>query len=600
MTGTRIAKKVTSLGRTLWAPLAAVMWVGLMGCTVGKPEPVLETLDHRLTLDLEQAWSSTPWVLETDSTGKPITGASEVTMSTQFSLPEAWIGHGSILELEGLRWTAEVEVNGYDLPTVTGGPGPVAVVIGSLLKPGNNAIEVTLNGRDGAHPLLVGDNIDAARLTAPPSIVLQPLVGLDDAVASLGPDGVRLSAWARGAPQGAVVEFEAWLDGVLIQKWASAVVDNGVAMVTGQPWNGPLWSLKSPSESLFLLNARLIGPSGKQLDHGVWRTGLRQFSIGEHEFRLNGESLLLLGSRNVSFGFVSQLGLLESAGLNLIEFHGEMPPRSVLSDADELGVAIAVLPRCDGRIKANLEQARMFKPELSKQDARMVAQAGNAPSVLLWSTEGSALNRKGYSVGRPLIESMNGDPVERLVAAWDLPAFAIPASGPNEQTLGQRERAEHKEGAPFWVLEFHLGGPGEVSTVDALATALRASIALGAVGGVLPGEKEGDKNWAPAWAKHAGELGVEPIELDGNRAHSRASIGGLEVGQITSVQFEGGGHRAWVTGPTLETTVEAWHQGPATFTVGGTQRLAELTPGYWKDLKWAGRRAGLPAATQEH
>jgi hypothetical protein len=574
-------------------PFAAMVWMGAVGCTGSAPEPVLETLDHRISLTLDQAWSGTPWKPETDEAGRPLKGPDETTISTQFILPEAWIGHGSILEFEGLRWSAEVEVNGYDLPPITGGPGPSSVAIGSFLKPGKNTIEVVLKGRGDAQPLLVGDNTEAARLSAPPSITLRPLVGLDDVVASLGPEGVRLSARTRGVADGSVVEFEAWLDGERIQEWSSATVKGDVATVTEQPWSGPLWSISSPSSSLFLLNVRVVNPAGKQLDQGVWRTGLRQFSLGEHEFRLNGEVLHLLGSRHRSGRFLSGLRLLESAGLNLIEFHGEMPPRSVLRDADELGVAIAVLPRCDGRIQATLEQASALKAELSRQDARMIAQANNAPSVLLWSTEGSALNRKGYSVGRPLIESMTTDPVDRLVAAWDLPAFAIPVTGPDEQTVGQRERAGHQAGSPFWVLEFHRGGTEEGSTVDTVAAALKSSMVLGAVGGVLPGEKEGDITWAPSWAKVAGEMGVEPLRLDGNRAHSRASIKGLSVGQIASLQFDGGGHSAWVTGPTMETTVEAWHHGATTFSLGGEPLSAVLSPGQWQGLQWQGLVVGL-------
>jgi len=584
------------LRRTVSLPFAAIVWIGVGACTGSEPDPVVETLNHHVSLNLDRVWSGTPWKSETDEAGRPLKGPEEATISAHFILPEAWVGHGSILELEGLRWSAAVEVNGYDLPSITGGPGPSSVPIGTFLKPGKNTIEVTLNGRGDAQPLLVGDNAEDARLSAPPSITLQPLVGLDDAVASLGPEGVQLSARTRGAPDGAVVEFEAWLDGVRIQDWGSATVQNGTATLTGQSWDGPLWSLSTPAAALFLLNARLVDQAGVQLDQGVWRTGLRQFSLGEHEFRLNGKALHLLGSRHRSEGFLSRLSLLESAGLNLIEFHGEMPSRAVLQDADELGVAIAVLPRCDGRIQATLDQASALQSELSKQDARMIAQASNAPSVLLWSTEGSALNRKGYSVGRPLIESMTADPVDRLVAAWDLPAFAIPVTGPDEQTLGQRERAGHEAGSPFWVLEFHLGGTEQISTVDTVAAALRSSVALGAVGGVLPGEKEGDITWAPTWAKYAGEMGVESLGLDGNRAHSRASIKGLSVGQIASVQFEGGGHHAWVTGPSLETTVEAWHHGSATFSLGGEQLSAVLSRGHWQGLQWQGSVVDLAAA----
>ena len=90
-------------------------------------------------------------------------------------------------------------------------------------------------------------------------------------------------------------------------------------------------------------------------------------------------------------------------------------------------------------------------------------------------------------------------------------------------------------------------------------------------------------------------MGVESLSLDGNRAHSRASIKGLTVGQIASLHFEGGGHYAWVTGPSSETTVEAWHHGPATFSLGGAPVGAVLSQGQWQGLQWTGLVMDLAA-----
>ena len=562
---------------------AAVLVLGTScGNTLAPPAP--ETLDHHVEVDLSQTWSSTPWNPERDSRGVPLPQPEQTTLTSQFVLPADMVGHGSMLVLEGLSWTAEVIVNGHKLEAVRGGPSPVEIPLGRHLRPGENIIKISVAGPQDTPTLLVGHTETAAMIATPPRLVLRPEQGLTRATATLSDDGVDLVALTRGETDGWSVQFSAWRDGERIADWGTAVISDGRAELQDLAWAGPSW----PEDgALFLLQATIRNAAGQVVDSGAWRTGLRRFVLRDGQTHLNGQPYPLLGLRKHNAGLEFGLRFLGRAGLNLAEFHGEVPTSRELSMADELGVALAVLPRCDGRLKTDRDAVLAAGTELARQDAAMIAHVSHAPSVLLWSTEGSAINRDGYSVGRPLIKNMRTDPIERLVAAWDIPAFAIPSTGPDESLDERRERAGLAAGSPFWILEIHL--EGDDLSNEAIAAAVQASTAVGAVGGVLPGAVERDAGWGPFWAATAPTIGVRPLALEGRRAHARITGQGLRPGEFLSVQTPGGPHRAAVAGPDGTATVSVWHAGTATARMTSGERDISLRPGSWSDATWRGQ-----------
>ena len=135
-------------------------------------ETAQETLGHHVHVDLTGTWSSTPWNPSRDARGVPLPQPEETTLSSRFQLPEDLIGHGSVLVLEGLSWTATVTVNGQDLSPVTGGPNPVEVPLGPHLVPGENVISLVISGPADAQTLLVGHTEPAAMLASSPRCLL--------------------------------------------------------------------------------------------------------------------------------------------------------------------------------------------------------------------------------------------------------------------------------------------------------------------------------------------------------------------------------------------------------------------------------------------
>jgi len=574
--------------RTAVAILALAMSAS---CGDTRPIPAQETLDHHVHVDLSQTWTATPWDPERDAKGAPLPQPEQTEISTRFILPDDLVGHGSVLVLEGLSWTAEVTVNGHTLSPVQGGPGPTKVALGPHLKAGENAIKIEVTGPGKSPALLVGHTEPEAMIRTPPSLVLRPRHGLEGVTASLTAEGVRLTASTRGIADGSSVQFDAWRDGERIADWGTALVTGDQALLEGMPWTGTLWP---ESGALFMLRATLRDAAGQVVDSGAWRTGLRRFELRDGVTQLNGQPHRLLGLRKHNAGFNHGLRILGAAGLNLVEFHGEMPSAAELSLADELGVALAVLPRCDGRIRTQREAVLAAEADLARQDTSMIAQVAHAPSVLLWSTEGSAVNREGYSVGRPLIKNMRSDPIERLVAAWDIPAFAIPSTGPDHTLTERQARAEVAENSPFWVLEVHL--TGDTPSVEALADTVQASIDVGAVGGVLPGAIERDPTWSPAWAKAAPALGVDPLSMEGRRAPARIEAHGISPAEMVSVRVPGGPHLATIAGPIAPITLSAWHAGSASVRTPQGEQTVALKPGRWTNISWSGHPSRIDSA----
>ena len=566
-----------------WALAWVTAVLSVVGVACSDPPPSQETLNHHIEVDLSQAWSKAPWAPSRDATGRAQRNPERVELEAAFTLPSAWVGHGSALLIDGLSWRADVSVNGRDLGSSFGGPGTRVVSLGDSLRTGENLIRVVVDGRGEASALIAGTKETSAVVRTAPRLLLRPKGGLINATARLTPSGVQLVAHTAVAHPGASVRFEAWRDGVRVADWGEAPLEGNEARLVAGAWSGPLWP--EPG-ALFFLRATLYGADQQQVDAAAWRTALRRFELTDGSTMLNGQPHRLLGLRKHNAGFTVGLEALSSAGLNLVEFHGEIPTRADLAAADELGVALAVLPRCDGRIQATRDAVLEAATELSRQDADILAPLSHAPSVLLWSTEGSAINRAGFSVGRPLIANMRTDPMERLVTAWDLPAFAMPSTGPDERFLEERERAEVAPNSPFWVLEFHLEeGQADVTT---LAAAVQQSIDAGAVGGVLPGAIDQGGRWADAWSSTARNLGVQPLEMHGRRSASRVSFSGVKPGTMTRIDVPGGPVLAAVAGPGGRADIEVWHSGEATATTPLRTQTVSLRPGRWLNRRWAG------------
>ena len=271
-------------------------------------------------------------------------------------------------------------------------------------------------------------------------------------------------------------------------------------------------------------------------------------------------------------------------GLNLVEFHGLMPTLAEMQLADELGVNLAILPRCDGRIQADMTHVEQESNALKAQDTNIINHTLHAPSVLMWSTEGGGINRADESVGRAIIKNMKSDPLDRPVAGWDFPSFAVPVEGPNK-ALDDDQSFLNK---PFWVLEFHLANEHNRPSLSTVANAVKSSFEKGAVGGVLPGAEETNPEWASSWARYTSEMNIPPLQLNGRRSHARVEVSGIPVGEMVTIRAPGTSHMGFVITETTPQTLGVWHDGQATLSTTQGDQTINVTPGTWTDLQWFG------------
>lgn len=519
----------------------------------------------------------------------PVPAAQAVSLNASFVLPTDAVGHGSALVFNGLRWTADVRVNGREQPQVTGGPGRTEVPLGDALRPGKNSIEVDLRGPQNAPILLTGEAGENVSLADAPTLELRPLSHIASATARLTDKGLTATASVKDAPANATVTFEAWQDGTLLSTLGESTVHNNVATLGPTPWSGPVWGIDSGGSALFHLVTRLFDERGKALDVRTQRTGVRSLSLGPNGALLNGESVRLVGIRDLPDGLLASARVLAPAGLNLVEFHGDVPSPQTLSIADELGVPLAIMARCDGRIRATADALAQHADAMAGQDDGILALTGNSPAVLVWSTEGNGINQKNNSIGQALVSAMTRDPVDRIVAAIDLPAFAMPAAGDDDRSQTLRSEAGHTPGQPFWLLEFYLNQDGSRPAEHRIGETLANAMTLGAMGAVLPGSKRGDAEWSIGWAERTRSLGLQPLQPNGKRAEARLIVRGLTAGTTATVSAPGTPTQRVVADPMGEAHFAVWHRGQVTVSHGAQQRTVKLTPGQWQDYEWAGQ-----------
>ncbi len=584
-------------------PRLVLCLLGALACSQAPPE-----LTGHAVLELRAAWPESTWKPPVDETGTRIPGVEYLELETEVELTADQLGRGSVLVFEGLIGQAVVAVNGQTRPAVLGEPGPVEVIVGPYLQAGSNHFLIRLQERPEPSPLLAGTDILGPELAAP-YLLLRPAQSLTLATASLQPNGrLNLRAQTQNAPSGSRVSFEAWLDGTRLAEFGSARVIEQEASLFGTTWSGPLWGLENtPEGQLFHLRAQLLDSRGRLLSEASWRTGLRTLELRDNKAFLNDQSIFLVGGRVTDLSLVSLLEVLAPAGLNLVEYHGRFPLRAEFAMADELGIPLVVLPRCDGRIHVDITELRTHTVELSAQAQRMMDSAAHAPSLLVWSTEGRGATPgpegKGHrtgSVKKRYIVDMRGDTVSRVVAEWDLVTVSLPVDAGMQVGTGARTFASlvahHVEGdisgSPLWIPELYLS-PGEtLAPPTRIAETLELALHEGAVGAVLPGipSPPNQQEFQETLAQLASRLSIPSLNLEGRRAQARIEVQGLRPGQVAWLTLPGGVRTGAIADAEGTADLSAWHQGTAQVEVDGVQTEIELTPGAWIQHLWSGRK----------
>jgi hypothetical protein len=245
--------------------------------------------------------------------------------------------------------------------------------------------------------------------------------------------------------------FKILQNGQPIAELPVATAKDGLA-VSSIPWEGPRWKIGEP-----VLLELVVESQSQQF---LTRLGPRSIST-EGRLKLNDQPTYLVGWRpNLSEGsdrnLVSSWAITTARmGANAIELHGAALSQGILDAADELGLPVVVVPRCEGQSRLEGREIPDIRREQwwEEQHPKIAAAAGGHPSVILWSIEDDTLQlpparyQPYRRYGQPVLTSPQAVGMEErhlgdYLAAAHLPAFfnELPWDfAPNEHgTLEQR------------------------------------------------------------------------------------------------------------------------------------------------------------------
>ena len=475
--------------------------------------------------------------------------------------------------MNGLWWKALVRVNGRDVGEATGGVFPASIDIANHLRVGTNTVTINATPPTDEPPILIGGERGEVRPIGVSDRVVLELMGgahVESAIFPLSAGLVSPRAVVRGAPEGSRVRFFASRDGEVVRELGEAAVEtvSGAASGPQVQWYRGRWGLESGGNSLYLFAAELLGPDRERLDLKIERAGLREVEIHQERLHINGNSEELVAVRTEAAwrSLEEGTGGLISAGINSLELHGVPLKDEWLDHADELGIPLLVVPRCDGNVQADERTITPLLNDLREQDRRLLRANSHHPSILMWSAEGS------HGARRLLSTNYQADSISRPITGIDLPTRSIAMAR-------QRRDSPERPTPGEWILEVTTGPQhGPEAAVQALGAAMNA----GAIGGVLPLPR---RDLRGGWLTAVEELTEEHTHINESdrRSSSRLTVTGLEPGAV-----------AWLSAPLApivgavantsgEASILAWHEGAATLQVAGESREVTLHAGSWRE-----------------
>ena len=97
--------------------------------------------------------------------------------------------------------------------------------------------------------------------------------------------------------------------------------------------------------------------------------------------------------------------------------------------ANESGLMVVVLPRCDGEVFARPEDIDTHIKTIKAQHYSIAEHLINHPSMLFWTTEGTP------QLTRRLSRTFHSDPMNRLVTGKEIPSRVLVSSNQSLEQL---------------------------------------------------------------------------------------------------------------------------------------------------------------------
>lgn len=363
----------------------------------------------------EQMWG---WNGETFGVTGNYVGVS--WWETQMDIPADWQGRRVVMDVEAVRFRAEIFVNhqlvGYDLVNST----PFAIDLTDYLKYGEqNTLSFRITDPNGnfnwkdsqvykwgeyrTNPTHgFGGITGEVKLTAMSSSYVEDIFIKNQP----NPHKVQVETTIMAAEEGyreVLFEVKEWPSGKTvysaIQKPSLQVGENRLTQEVSVP-HAKLWSPDTPN--LYTLTVNVAGMG--QEDAMTRRFGFRWFEIrdvkGDRQFYLNEKRIVLRTS--ISWSFWPENGIMpsrelarrqvESAkaiGLNMLNFHRTIGCARVLDWADELGLLYWEEPGGNQYPANHFDdddiQSRFYFGYRNEKLLRMIRRDRNHPSLIIYN-----------------------------------------------------------------------------------------------------------------------------------------------------------------------------------------------------------------------
>ena len=539
----------------------------------------------RMEYILDKEWSYRSWEMKTDPMGQSI--HMEATIHLDPSLPL----EGSGLRISGLWWKGTLRINDQVLPTFYGGNQDVEVQVGSYLNPGENYFSLTFEAPQntssrvtGGTPSSITREKPSADLFFAPTLILRPKNHITGMAIPMQDGKITPIVWSSGE-EASQVTLYVELDGKILEELGTCPINNGISTCPAQKWTLAAWNIGEPN--LYALHGVLKNKEGEILDQMVERVGVRELNWSKKGLSINKEKKQLLSARMVhrrgGEGFYSRLRLFHEAGINTLEVHGEMLRQDWLRITDELGFAVAIVPRCVGR--CNNKNGGSSKDQLAfmlLQDQRLLWDIKMHPSVTLFALEGDTNSRwTSKSLWTEYLQqNIHNIPVFGL----DLPVRLLKMELRGNEISSQCQPGGC-EGA--WLVETVIQSkfpPWELLSKEYLK--IQTS---GAIGGVIPTPRKNvdskeKENWRESWKAIQSSLGTTPINAKKQRASTRITIQSKPE-QIVKIQANGINSVQKKADRNGLSSFEIFYQGTISIECGEVNLQQEIKADQWLQLQ---------------
>lgn len=408
---------------------------------------------------------------------------------TTVTVPEEWKGQRVTLDVEAVRFRAEIFVNhqlvGYDLVNST----PFQLDLTDALQYGKeNVLSFRITDPNGnfnwkdSQVYKWGDyrtnpTHGFGGITGEVHLTATPKTYIEDIFVKNQPTPTRVevetSVMASTAGEKSVTyELKEWKTGKKV--WSKTLTQ---ALVLGENKfvqdislsNAKLWSVDDPN--LYMLTVK-VGEDQKEQ-----RFGFRWFEIrdvkGDQQFYLNGKRIVLRTS--ISWSFWPENGIMpsrelarrqvESAkaiGLNMLNFHRTIGCTRVLDYADELGLLYWEEPGGNQypiqHFGDNDKQSRFYFGYRNEKLLRMIRRDRNHPSLIIYNLHnerGAFPQEEDY---REMRMAHDADPTRLLV--YNSSNGENPEGKPYARTKTHLLPYDTTFYDTGWWDQHHAGGPG--------------------------------------------------------------------------------------------------------------------------------------------